>query len=123
VRVCHLGDLGYVLSDTEVKAIVPVNLLFIPVGGIYTIGAKDANVVMRQLDPDVAIPMHYQTSVLSFELEPVNAFLKGRKYEGPMQSLILTKEGLEEDRQKGQRRPGKVVLLSYPGERGVGSIG
>ena len=123
VRVCHLGDLGHVLSDSEITAIGPVNLLFIPVGGIYTIGAKDADVVMRQLDPDVAIPMHYQTSALSFELEPVDDFLEGRDYEGPMQNLILTKECLQEDRRKGQRRPGKVVLLSYPGERGVGSIG
>ena len=57
-----------------------------------------------------------------FELEPVDDFLEGRDYEGPMQNLILTKECLQEDRRKGQRRPGKVVLLSYPGERGVGSI-
>lgn len=122
VRVCHLGDLGHVLSDAEVEAIGPVNLLFIPVGGIYTIGAKDADAVMKQLDPDVAIPMHYQTSALSFELEPVNDFLKDREYEGQVQSLILTKQGLQEERQKGHRLSGKVVLLSYPGERGAGSI-
>jgi L-ascorbate metabolism protein UlaG (beta-lactamase superfamily) len=122
VRVCHLGDLGHLLSDAEVKAIRPVNLLFVPVGGIYTIGAKDAAAVMRQLDPDVAIPMHYHTSALSFELERVNDFLKGRDYEGPVRSLIFTKEGLQEDRQKGRRRSGKIVLLNYPGERGTGSI-
>ncbi|OPY53284.1 MAG: metal-dependent hydrolase [Methanosaeta sp. PtaU1.Bin060] len=122
VRVCHLGDLGHLLSDADVKAIGPVNLLFIPVGGVYTIGARDAFAVMQQLDPDVAIPMHYQTSALSFELEPVDDFLKGREYEGPLQSLTLRSQGLQEDRQKRRRPSGKVVLLRYPGERGAGSI-
>lgn len=121
-RVCHLGDLGHVLSDAEVEAIGPVNLLFIPVGGIYTIGAEDADAVLRQLDPDVAIPMHYQTSALSFELEPVDDFLNGRQYQGPVQSLILTEMDLQEEKRKGQQHPGRVVLLSYPRSRDAGSI-
>lgn len=122
VRVCHLGDLGHVLSEVAIEAIGPVNLLFIPVGGIYTIGAKDAGVVMRQLDPDVAVPMHYQTSALSFELEPLDDFLKGRESQGPMQSLLLTGKDLQKDKQKGQQHWGLVALLSYPGSRGAGSI-
>jgi L-ascorbate metabolism protein UlaG (beta-lactamase superfamily) len=104
IRVCHLGDLGHPLSKAQVGAIGSVDLLFLPVGGIYTINALGADEVMRQLQPAVAVPMHYQTRALSFELEPVDEFLKGREVLGPMKKLELTKEDL-----CGR---GRVVLLS-----------
>ena len=106
IRVCHLGDLGHPLSLPEGEAIGPVDLLFLPVGGIYTIDAWGADEVMKQLRPAVAVPMHYQTRALSFELEPVDEFLKGRKVQGPLKSLELKKEDL------GERC--KIVLLSCP---------
>ena len=49
IRVCHLGDLGHILSRAQLKAIGPVDLLFLPVGGRYTIDALGAKEVMRQL--------------------------------------------------------------------------
>ena len=54
IRVCHLGDLGHTLTPSQVKAIGPVDLLFLPVGGRYTIDAAGANKVMKQLHPKVA---------------------------------------------------------------------
>ncbi|VVB67376.1 Beta-lactamase superfamily domain protein [uncultured archaeon] len=115
IRVCHLGDLGHPLSQAQVGAIGPVDLLFLPVGGLYTIDALGADLVMRQLHPAAAVPMHYQTSALSFELESVDEFLKGRKVRGPLKSLELNREDL------GER--GQVVLLSCPeAERSGGSI-
>ena len=106
IRVCHLGDLGHPLSQPDGEAIGPVDLLFLPVGGIYTIDAWGADEVMKQLRPAVAVPMHYQTPALSFELEPVDEFLKGREVLGPLESLELKKEDL--------CSRGKVVLLSCP---------
>jgi L-ascorbate metabolism protein UlaG (beta-lactamase superfamily) len=94
IMVCHLGDLGHPLSQAQVAAIGPVDLLFLPVGGMYTIDAKGANEVMRQLRPAVAVPMHYQTRALCFELEPVDDFLKGREVQGPLESLDLKKEDI-----------------------------
>ncbi len=94
IRVCHLGDLGHPLSQVQVDAIGPVDLLFLPVGGIYTIDAKGADEVMRHLHPAVAVPMHYQTRALCFELEPVDEFLKGREVQGPVKCLRLKREDL-----------------------------
>ncbi len=111
IRVCHLGDLGHPLSPSQVAAIGPVDLLFLPVGGIYTIDARGADKVMEQLHPAVAVPMHYLTRALSFELEPVDEFLKGREVQGPMKNLELKKEDL------GKR--GLVVLLSCPEAEGA----
>ncbi len=110
IRVCHLGDLGHTLTPSQVKAIGPVDLLFLPVGGRYTIDAVGANKVMKQLHPVVTIPMHYRTGALGFELEPVDDFLKGREPVKPQENLQLAKEDLSGE--------GKVVLLSCPGAEG-----
>ncbi|MFZ2470489.1 MAG: MBL fold metallo-hydrolase [Methanothrix sp.] len=104
IRICHLGDLGHTLSQTQVKTIGPVDLLFLPVGGRYTIDAVGANEVMRQLHPAVAVPMHYRTGALGFELEPVDDFLKDKGPVKPQERLKLAKEDLSDE--------GKVVLLS-----------
>jgi L-ascorbate metabolism protein UlaG (beta-lactamase superfamily) len=111
IRVCHLGDLGHTLTPSQVKAIGPVDLLFLPVGGRYTIDAAGANKVMKQLHPKVALPMHYRTGALGFELDPVDDFLKGRETVTPQESLQLTKEDL-----LGKDR---VVLLTCPGAEGT----
>jgi len=59
---CHLGDLGHKLSDEQVAAIGPVDVLFIPVGGIFTINGDEAKEVVKQLKPKRYIfPMHYGT--------------------------------------------------------------
>ncbi|HOT06398.1 MAG: metal-dependent hydrolase [Methanosaeta sp. PtaB.Bin039] len=94
VRLCHLGDLGHLLTPDQLAEIGPVDLLFLPVGGIYTLDAKAAAAVADQLKPAVVVPMHYLTGQLSFELEPVGSFLKGRKVEGPLPSLNVTRDSL-----------------------------
>jgi L-ascorbate metabolism protein UlaG (beta-lactamase superfamily) len=76
---CHLGDLGHELTEEQVKAIGPVDVLMIPVGGIYTINGEMAKKVVAQLKPRLFIlPMHYGTSVNSDALPP-DEFLDGQK--------------------------------------------
>ena len=60
IRVCHLGDLGHRLSAEQVSAIGPVDVLLVPVGGFYTVGAEEAKAVVRQIGPRCAVPMHYR---------------------------------------------------------------
>jgi L-ascorbate metabolism protein UlaG (beta-lactamase superfamily) len=60
LTICHLGDLGHELTDAQVKAIGKVDILMIPVGGIYTINGEQAQAVMKQLKPRLyVLPMHY----------------------------------------------------------------
>jgi L-ascorbate metabolism protein UlaG (beta-lactamase superfamily) len=94
IRICHLGDLGHLLSPPQIDAIGPVDLLFLPVGGIYTIDACKAGVIMGQLLPAVTIPMHFSTKALNFELESVDNFLEGRDFLGPLDYLELTRDCL-----------------------------
>lgn len=60
MSVCHLGDLGHLLSDEQVREIGKVDVLLIPVGGVFTIGPEEAKHVIRQIRPRCAIPMHYR---------------------------------------------------------------
>jgi len=48
----------------------------IPVGGIYTIGAKEASSIISQIEPKLVVPMHYQIPKLKVKLEGVEKFLK-----------------------------------------------
>ncbi len=76
ISICHLGDLGHVLSAQQVEDIGNVDVLLIPVGGVSTINATSAAEVVRQLEPKAVVPMHYKTPAISRELEPVDRFLK-----------------------------------------------
>jgi len=76
VSVCHLGDLGYVLTAEQAEELGNVDVLLLPGGGVSTINAPAAAEVVRRLEPKVVIPMHYKTQALSWELEPVGRFLK-----------------------------------------------
>jgi len=107
VSVCHLGDLGHVLTTEQVEELENVDVLLLPVGGVSTINAPMAAEVVRQLEPKVVIPMHYKTKALNRELEPVDKFLKEMGVKGitPESKLSLTKANLPASTQ--------VILLEY----------
>ncbi len=79
LRICHLGDLGHRLSDKQVAELGRIDILLIPVGGFYTIDAKAATEVCRQLKPRVIIPMHYKTDKCGFPIAGVDEFLRGKE--------------------------------------------
>ena len=79
IRLCHLGDLGHVLNREQVEQVGAVDILFIPVGGVYTIDAANASQVCEQLKPKVVIPMHFKTSKCDYPIATVEDFLKGKR--------------------------------------------
>jgi len=107
VSVCHLGDLGHVLTAEQVEEIGNVDVLLLPVGGVSTINAPVAAEVVRQLEPKAVVPMHYKTEALSWELEPVDRFLKeiGVKEINSQPKLSFTRSSLPASTQ--------VFLLDY----------
>jgi L-ascorbate metabolism protein UlaG (beta-lactamase superfamily) len=83
VWFCHLGDLGHELSSSTVQDIGKVDVLFVPVGGFFTIGPEMATSVCAKLNPRIIMPMHYRTPGLRAQvmfsfLKPVDDFLKGK---------------------------------------------
>jgi len=79
IRVCHLGDLGHRLSDEQVAEIGSVDILFIPVGGYFTIDAELATEVADRLAPKVIIPMHFKTEKYKGPVVGADDFLRGKK--------------------------------------------
>jgi L-ascorbate metabolism protein UlaG (beta-lactamase superfamily) len=96
VTLCHLGDLGHMLTTEQIEELGNVDILMVPVGGVSTIAAPVAAEIARQLEPKVVIPMHYQTAAVSRELEPVSRFLTemGVEQVTPQPKLSLNKSNL-----------------------------
>lgn len=79
IKFCHLGDLGHVLSEEQAKKIGDIDILFIPVGGFFTIEPEEAEEVVEILSPKIVVPMHYKTEVVDFPIKPVDEFLKEKE--------------------------------------------
>ncbi len=79
IRVCHLGDLGHMLSDKQVAEIGTTDILIVPVGGYYTIDGGAATQICDQLKPSVIIPMHWNYKWSFSEIAGVGKFLQGKK--------------------------------------------
>ncbi|NMB57403.1 MBL fold metallo-hydrolase [Candidatus Beckwithbacteria bacterium] len=65
INLCHLGDLGTLLDEKQLKEIHDIDVLMIPVGGIATIGPDDAKKIIKKIDPTIVLPMHYKTEGIS----------------------------------------------------------
>jgi L-ascorbate metabolism protein UlaG (beta-lactamase superfamily) len=101
LTVCHLGDLGHVLSQTQVEALGNINVLLVPVGGVSTISGSEAAEIVSLLEPQIVIPMHYAHADLAFKLETPAKFFKemGIKAPEPVSSLKVTKDSLPNETQ------------------------
>ncbi len=79
LRIAHLGDLGHKLDDKTLEEIGDVDVLMIPVGGVYTIGPQEAVFITRAIEPKLVIPMHFNSpglnSKIFSDLKDENAFV------------------------------------------------
>jgi L-ascorbate metabolism protein UlaG (beta-lactamase superfamily) len=100
LTVCHPGDFGQAALRPEQRAAIgEVDVLFVPVGGGFTIGGRQAAELAAELSPRLIVPMHYRTPALDF-LEGPEEFLanvRGRveqvgAHEVEVEDLIGTRE-------------------------------
>lgn len=76
LRFCHLSDLGHPLTDEQAEAIGRPDILFVPVGGVFTIDAAEAWRAAERLRPRVVVPMHYRFGGLSVSIHDLKPFLE-----------------------------------------------
>lgn len=107
ISVCHLGDLGHMLTADQLEELGEVDVLMVPVGGVSTINAVVAAEITRQLEPKIVLPMHYQSGTRRPDLGPVSGFLKetGADQITPQPKLSLSRSHLPLTTQ--------VVLLDF----------
>lgn len=90
VTICHAGDLGHALSPRTAEDLKGVDVLMIPVGGVYTLDAAGAQKVVEQIEPHIVIPMHYKIKGLSIGIAGVEAFVAGRKDVSRLKEMEIT---------------------------------
>ena len=74
LKICHLGDLGSELVGKQLEEIDGVDVLFIPVGGKYTLDGKKATELIKKIEPALVIPMHYHVEGSTAELDDLQKF-------------------------------------------------
>ena len=102
IKFCHVGDLGHTLSPEQVKSIGPVDVLFVPVGGFFTLDPSKVDQVIKVLSPKIVVPMHYKTSYTpNLPIQGPEAFLKNEKNVKKLggQTFEITKDSLPKDRE------------------------
>ena len=101
LTICHLGDLGHVLTESQVEAMPDIDVLMVPVGGRNTLDASMAAEVISIIEPAIVIPMHYLLPETAMHLDTVERFLKemGVPAPEPVNALRLTKSQLPEETQ------------------------
>jgi L-ascorbate metabolism protein UlaG (beta-lactamase superfamily) len=110
MKVGFLSDLGQKeLTSQQVDDLGDIDILLIPVGGTYTIGAKDAAEIINQIEPGIVIPIHYKIPGLKTDVEDVSKFLKemGSEAIDPLPKLKVSVKDLP-----GKDEEMKIILLS-----------
>ena len=105
LRIAHLGDLGHKLGEKLIDQIGDLDVLLIPVGGVYTITPKVAAEIVKDLEPSITIPMHYGSDDMNQEefgkLAKVDEFLQELGYDVErMDKLSIKKELINEEELK-----------------------
>lgn len=80
IKFCHLGDLGHDLDDDSIEKIGEVDVLFVPIGGTFTVDDKQAWNVIKKINPKIIVPMHYKIGGLSLPIAGIEPFLEQNPY-------------------------------------------
>lgn len=97
IGFAHLGDVGDRPAEEVMKDLGGADVLFVPVGGVFTIDGDAAAELVEELAPRVAIPMHYKTPHCTIDIEPAGKFLgnfQGRVEEHSEVPVTVSKEEL-----------------------------
>ena len=92
ITLCHMGDIGEECSETLANEIGFVDVLFIPVGGTYTVDSYGAKEYIQRLQPKVVIPMHYKPEDGALDIAGIESFV--RLY--PVEEIRFVEDGVVE---------------------------
>jgi len=108
ILIAHLGNMKRVPSQSEVKSIAgDIQVALVPVGGGSGLNSSQAVEVIRMLEPNFAIPMHYKTPECKIDLDPLSNFIKEMGLE-----KIEPRPSLDIKSSKSSNET-KVIVLKY----------
>jgi len=102
LKIIHFGDLGTVNINTNM--LKDADVVFIPVGGVFTLGADQAKEIIKKINPKITVPMHFKTEKIGFNIERVDKFLQSEDYE-ERNNLLLDSNSVNSFK--------RIVVLKY----------
>lgn len=108
VYICHLGDLGHIPSDYILDKLKNIDVLFIPIGGHFTLNGDEAYNLCSFIQPKLIIPMHYKTNTLKMNLDDCKNFLIHMPVIEKINSNLLNIDNISDDSLM------KTILLKSP---------
>jgi len=103
LRLAHFGDLGTL--DIDYGKLTGLDIVMVPVGGVFTVSYKDAAVLLDKLQPKIFIPMHFKTRKIEFDIDGVDKFIEGK-------DNVERKDSLEIDKASLPASP-KIVIFNH----------
>ena len=80
IKLCHLGHIGHTLSIDLISTLSDIDILFIPIGGHFTINSSQALDLIDIIKPKYIIPMYYRNSNCTKFLDsPKDFFINSKK--------------------------------------------
>jgi L-ascorbate metabolism protein UlaG (beta-lactamase superfamily) len=115
MRIVHLGDLGHQLNKAQLKKLGTVDVLMVPVGGVYTLNGLEAYKVCEQIKPRrFILPMHYGTVVYD-DLLILKYFTDECKENEVPIITFKPREWLKIDTRSELPKKASVAVLHYSG--------
>ncbi len=108
LKIGHLGDIGHIPEGELAEKLKNIDVLLIPIGGVYTIEPFEAWETIKNLEPRITIPMHYWLPGMTLPLKTLDEFLGYVKFKVDRvesNSIEVSKETLPEEP--------KVIVLKY----------
>lgn len=89
--IYHAGDTALFGDMRLLGELYELDVAMIPIGGYYTMGAREAAEAVKMLKPKAVIPMHYKTfPVLA---QSPDEFLRNIKRKAPQTEIVVLKPG------------------------------
>lgn len=112
-KIAHLGDLGHTLSEEQIRKVGPIDVLMVPVGGVYALNGSEAREVVSQLKPkEYIFPMHMGTKAYD-QLLPADEFLEETE-----KARIATSDDNTVTLNRDPQRPKPLVVLLHHAPKG-----
>lgn len=105
LTLCHLGDLGVKLTDSQIERLGDIDVLMVPVGDNFTLNIDDVFNMIKEIQPSLVIPMHFKAAGMKegFDsLLSLQSFLDKSKYPlagEPTHKLKVEESSLPDDTQ------------------------
>lgn len=94
LRVAHFGDIGCALTPEQRGRLAGLDGAMIPVGGFFTIDARQAKAMTDEIRPRVVVPMHYRGAHFGYaDTDPVEAYaeLAGDAVFYDMKTIVVSR--------------------------------